>query len=189
MKRSQHKDMGLIRRSMSLALGICVAAGTATAWAEGDPWTAVGSTGVVDETDAAEVSMSAGIASIKPTAPAATTVVLRYNVTSTPDLSDGGVNKAMTVRFLDNGANARVRVRLISYNLSTGVSTTVVPLFDSDTLPPWSSYRQASVSDGCWVAGFDFHANAYYVEVELSRTAADGTPAISIVRIANNDVC
>src|SRR5262249_21758281 len=148
-----------------------------TALAAGDPWTSVGAAGTVKETDLDKVELSGGIASIKSTAPAASTVRLFYNVTTAPDLADGGVNKRLRIRFRDNGPNARVRVFLRSYNLSNGTSQLLLQ-FDSDTLPASPLYRETTVGDGCFTGDshFDFSANAYYLEVEVSRTSSAGQP-------------
>ncbi len=170
----------------SFALFLILA--TTPVFAAGDPWTSVGSAGTVDEADATEVHFSGGIASIKPSAPASSSVTLRYNITSTKDLEDSGVNKSLSVRFRDNGPDARVQLFLKSYNINTGAGTTVLS-FDSNTTASSSSYRMQTVGDGCWKPSFDFHNNAYYIEAILTRTSTLGRPALSIMRVSDIDIC
>jgi hypothetical protein len=157
-------------------------------FAMGDPWTTVGSYGVVDEDDVLDVSFVNGVASINSSAADATNVVLRYNITSTADLNDDGVNKVMSVRFRDNGAQSRVRLFLKGYHLSTG-STRNIMRFDSNDYPAVSNYQMQTVGDGCSGGSLDFEQYAYYIEVHLSRTDATGRPALAIIQLRDNDIC
>jgi hypothetical protein len=154
----------------------------------GDPWTTVGTAGTVDEADLHDVLFVKGIARIKPTAADSSTVVLRYNVTSTADLNDDGVNVAMSVRFRDNGGNARVRLYLRGYNINNGSTITLLSL-DSNDYAAASYYQQQTVQDDCAGVHFDFDNYAYYVEAHLSRTNTTGHPALSIIQIRDNDIC
>lgn len=177
------RKLSSLPRALTLAFLVC--AGNAWALA---PWTTVGSAGVVDEADAAKVSMSAGIAQILPTAPASTTVTLRYNVTATSDLDNGGVNKYLDVRFRDNGANARVVATLREYNYLTGVTNTLLTM-DSNTLPANAGFQIGTAQDGCAGSRFDFDNNAYFIEVVLTRTATTGTPAVAVMTVGDYDIC
>ncbi|AZZ89850.1 hypothetical protein EUZ85_03645 [Hahella sp. KA22] len=157
------------------------------AWAA-SPWTAVGSTGVVDEADAAEVNFSSGVAQISGAAPASSSVTLRYNVTAIADLDNGGVNKRLSARFRDNGSDARVVLSLRQYNYNSGLTTTLLTL-DSNTRPANAAYQTHSVSDGCWTTSFDFSQNAYFIEAVLTRTSTAGSPGLAILRVEDADLC
>jgi hypothetical protein len=142
------------------------------------PWTAAGSTGVVDEgTDAANVVFTSGWATLAP-ALGAGTVELRYNVTATEGLVAGGYDGyLMEARLKDTGTNARVRVQLMEYSLRLGTVQQRM-LIDSDAFPASSSFQVRS-NPACWPAWrFDFNNNAYYVLVTLTRSAAGGDPGI-----------
>ena len=159
-----------------------------SAFAFGDPWTTVGSTGTVDEIDQSEVQFTSGIAMIRASAPSASTVTLRYNITSTADLNDNGFNKVMGVRFRDNGTNARVLLYVKGYNINNGSQVTLMS-FDSDNYAASNSYQYRTVGDGCGSSSFDFQNYAYYVEARLSRTNSTGYPSLSILRMQDIDFC
>ena len=172
------------------------------------PWTAVGSTGVVDESDIDEVEFNKPYAMIKsnPSFKGISTVTLRYNVTAIPDLANGGVAKSLTVRFQDNGENSRVLVYLRRYNIEDGSSADVLSM-DSDSYPSSSSLQTITVNDGCTGERFDFNKYAYYVEVTLLRTTPGlpktgipsigqptislpaGAPIIAALKIEDVDIC
>lgn len=174
--------------SMVVCFALFLIIGTTPVFAVGDPWTSVGSAGTVDEADANKVNFFRGIAGIKSSAPASSSVTLRYNITSTKGLDDGGVDKSMSVRFRDNGPDARVQLFLRSYNINNGINSLVLML-DSNTRASSDSYQMHTVNDGCTGSGFDFKNNAYYVEAILTRTSASGLPALSIMRVNNYDIC
>lgn len=171
-------------RSVILVL---FASAAANAWAL-SPWTCVGSAGTVDEADITKVSLSGGLAQILPTAPASTSVTLRYNVTATSDLDNGGVNKVLDIRFRDNGPTARVVATLKQYDITTGATNTILTM-DSNTMPASAGFQIATAQDGCVGSRFDFVDNAYFVEVVLSRTATTGTPAIAVMMVSDLDIC
>ncbi|WP_020409244.1 hypothetical protein [Hahella ganghwensis] len=188
LKSYTNKNTTRKHRLLNIAgvvLASALTAGTAMA---ASPWTSVGSAGVVDEADLSEFYMSAGFAGILLSAPANATVTLRYNVTATADLENGGVNKRLSARFRDNGPGARVRLYLREYNFLTGVTNTLLTL-DSDAVAPSGSFQTHTVSDGCYSTSFNFSRNAYYVEAILSRTTASGIPNLAIIRVEDVDVC
>lgn len=160
----------------------------ATTPALASPWTSVGSAGTVDEADTGEISLTDGILTFGASAPAAATIVARYNIVATPDLDNGGVNKVMGARFLDNGANANVVLLLRKYNFSTGVTTTLLTL-NSNSFASSGSYQTQSVGDSCTGERFDFYQNAYYIEATISRTTAAGTAGVAIMRVEDIDIC
>lgn len=167
---------------------LLLTASVSVSFAAGSPWTAVASSGTVDESDVSEVQFTRGVATIKNTAPANAVVTLRYNVIATEDLDDGGVNKVLAARFKDNGNNAQVRLELKKYDFNTGV-TTVLLRFDSNSVVPSNVYKTASAGDGCWKESFDFYRYAYYVEATLRRTSTSGYPSLGILKVSDVDVC
>ncbi|OZG74733.1 hypothetical protein BTA51_07100 [Hahella sp. CCB-MM4] len=175
------------RRLISIA-GAAIMTGVAGTALAASPWTSVGSAGVVDEADLSEFFMSSGYTGILPAAPANSSITLRYNVTATGDLENGGVNKRLSARFRDNGPGARVRLYLREYNYLSGTTTTLLSL-DSDTVAPSAGFQTLTVSDGCFSTSFNFTRNAYYIEAILSRTTASGTPNLAILRVEDADVC
>lgn len=158
-----------------------------SAFALGDPWTAVASAGEADEADQHEVVYSAGTAGIAPALSVASTV-LRYNITSTADLNDGGTNLGMRVRFRDNGSAARVIVRLRRYNLNNGTGATLFTL-DSDNYAPSAAFQTQTVTDSCAGLVLDFENNAYFIEATLTRSNTAGTPNLGILQVFNRDIC
>ncbi len=175
------------RRLITIA-GTALMTGLSGSVLAASPWTSVGSAGVVDEVDLSEFYMSFGYAGILPAAPANASVTLRYNVTATGDLENGGVNKRLSARFRDNGPGARVVLYLREYNYLSGATTTLLTL-DSDTVAPSASFQTHTVGDGCYSTSFDFSRNAYYIEAILSRTTASGTPNLAILRVEDADIC
>lgn len=179
----KHK-FGVVHISILLAL-ISI---TPATWAIGDFWTSVASTGTVDEADMSSVTFSQHIAMISSAASPAEEVVLRYNILPIGNLANSGVNKTMSARFRDNGANARVILRLIKTNFASGNSTTVLVL-DSNLFPASSSFQTQTVGDGCWAEVFDFNNNTYHIEASLSRTTAGGLPGLGIIRVDDVPIC
>jgi len=150
-------------------------------------WTAVGSDGTVDEADLSTVALSANSAAVRSTVTNAT-IDIRYNVVAVDGIfGDPRHTKSLTVRFADNGAAARVVVRLQRMEISTGVVTTLVELNSNDYAPSTVAQTQ-TISFNCDGPEFDFQKNIYYIEVQLIKTGASGKPLIHVLQICNS-VC
>lgn len=169
------------------AFVLSIACASFAVLAVGDPWTAVGSSGSVDEDDQDEVDFYSNYARIAFGAPANSSVTLRYNITSTADLDDGGVNKVLKVRYLDNGDNSRIVIKLRSYSINSGSTATLLS-FDSNDYSG-TSYQSRTVGDGCWKPSFDFQKYAYYIEATLSRTSTTGIPVLAALQVSDIDIC
>ena len=146
-----------------------------------EPWTSVGSTGVVDDGDLNDVYQSLSRAGIKWSTPGGTSAYIRYNVTAI----DGLVNKLdgyrLGMRFRDNG-NGRVYARLIEHNKDTGAHFVRMWL-DSNTFPAAAGFQYRSKVT-CWPAwSFNFSRNAYYIEVYLRKDTTDGLADVSQLRL------
>lgn len=148
-------------------------------------WGSVGSTGILDEACYANVRLNFLDARLAPGATQAT-CTLRYQISDTFGLDSGqSYTVFLNSHLLDNGAYARVEVRLRSYAIFTG-STALLTTINSDTatgstLP--NGYRSIN-SGNCFTLNFNrFH---YWVEVTLVRlasptTSGPGMPAIARV--------
>lgn len=158
---------------LATVLALC---GTALA-AQANIWTTVGSTGVVDDTDTGIVEFINGEARVRAVAPAGSLLNLRYNVVQLPGF-DGPGSYTLRVRFRDNGAGARVQVNLRRYN-TTG-TTTQVAGFDSNAFPAAVGYQ---TRERCINVDWDFNAGAYFLDVEMAKSAAAGTPGLATVQL------
>jgi hypothetical protein len=161
------------------ALGALLFGSVANALAEVDehkPWTAVASTGTVDEADAGIVSLSSGTATVT----AVGTLDIRYNVVAVDGVFSPGDGIQMAVRFLDNGVSARVKLTLYQYNIASGVGTPILT-FDSDGFPAAGGYQDQTIAL-CGPPWLDFVNNAYYVQASVSKTAAGGSAGLAIIQ-------
>ncbi|MCI0423392.1 MAG: hypothetical protein L0312_29945 [Acidobacteria bacterium] len=192
--------------SLSFALLALMAAAT-TISAQSPPfkfWTTVGSAGTVDEADQNKVVYSGGIVAfpellapptnlaLAPNLPLETVqAVIRYNVTAVDGLFEPGARLCMQTRFRDDGDRARVLLRLVEYNIFTGVTTTRLT-FDSNTVPAQANFQTNSASTN-WTT-FDFFQNAYYVEAVLTKQQpiitpfGGGRPGLGIIQISKCSV-
>lgn len=147
----------------------------------GNNWNAVGAVGTPDEASAATVDFSGQYARIKSTAPAATTVVLRYDLVNTWDAYDRvPAAPRLQARFQDNGASARVKLTLRGYNRTTGV-TSLLTTLDSASFPGTGYQTQWSAPSA---VPMDFATSVYWIEAELSRTDATGVATVAAVAVA-----
>ena len=166
----------LARRAGLAAAVLVVCAGPATAQVH--PWTAAGSTGVVDDTDTGIVDFINGEARVRAAAVAGSVLNLRYNVVSLQGLSGFG-QYLLRVRFRDNGAAARVQLNLRRYNQATGLLSQVAA-FDSNAYPAAVGYQTRQI---CLVHNWDFNAGPYYIEAALTKSGGTGQPAVGTIQI------
>ncbi|HOI94204.1 MAG TPA: hypothetical protein PK250_05800 [Syntrophobacter fumaroxidans] len=172
-------------RSLRAAFGAVLALillSPAAAFCDDQVWTTVASAGTVDERDLGRVSFNGPLATVKSAAPSS--VVIRYNVVALDDLSDDDDCLRMSVRFRDNGAASRVVVRLKRFSLSSGTTSTLLTM-DSDRYNSNVGFQTRTV--GRCASTLDFEANAYFIEAELTRSAAAGTPALAAIKIYSTD--
>lgn len=147
----------------------------------------VGSTGTVDPNSTNLVRYIDGRVELRSDAPVGSTAFIRYNVLPVRDLTadlEGIDFRVFAARFLDNGAG-HVFLALKQYNISTGVIT-VLMTFDSNASSPSSSYQEGN-TPGNPTFNFTFADSqafnptdsVYYVEAQLSRTAAGGQAGLA----------
>jgi len=152
--------------------------GTERAHAVWRDWTTIGAVGTVDERDQGMQAIN-GWVHIREDVTG--TLNLRYNVTAVDGLF-GGEGVELGVRFIDNGADAQVVVRLQQYALETGDGTTLLTL-DSNEFSARDEF-QLQTEVACGVR-FNFFPYAYYLDVELRKTHATGRPALAIIQLAS----
>jgi hypothetical protein len=141
-------------------------------------WTSVGSAGTVDEADLAIFDTTGAQVRIIAGSGVPASVVVRYNVVNIPGIAGEGT--AMTVRFRDNGAGARVLAILKQVSFTTGMTTNVFTI-DSNTFPSSADFQNQSEFSCDF--GFDFNDNAYYIEATLTRSSEAAAPALQLLRI------
>jgi hypothetical protein len=143
------------------------------------PWTAAGSTGVVDESSVGRYSFTnasagflGGIASINP-------LELRYNVTNTYDNNSNPAAPGWTT--LELGAQAPggsvVGAFLYKVNLCTGAQTLLC-----------STRVNQAAAGTCTKCSFaagsiDFNKAVYYVRATISRTTPNEIPILHTLRV------
>jgi hypothetical protein len=148
-----------------------------------EAWTTVGSAGTVDEEDAGRVAFREGVAELRADAPAQTQAEIRYNVVAVDGLF-GGSARRLVVRYLDNGAEAQVIVRLKSYDIFTGATVTLLT-FDSNAFAPAAGFQAHGLMVCAPGWEFNFSTKAYFVEVQLIKTGVQGNAAIGIVQLSS----
>lgn len=172
-------------RNVCLAL-IAVAVLALSAPVQAQTW--VGSTGTVDPNSTSLVKYIDGKVELRNDAPVGATAFIRYNVLPVRDLNTNlvsGETRSFDARFLDDGSG-HVFLSLKQVNMLTGDITTLLTL-DSNASAPSTSYQEGFTNPG--LGAFDFHFAdstthnpddcVYYVEVQLSRTAAGGQAGLA----------
>jgi hypothetical protein len=147
----------------------------------------VGSTGTVDPNSTNLVKYINGRVELRNDAPVGSVAFIRYNVLPVRDLATDLTSieyRVFDARFLDDGAG-HVFLSLIQQNLSTGALTTLMT-FDSNASSPSASYQRGNTPGNptfnfIWAdsEGFDPSDNVYYVEAQLSRSAAGGQAGLA----------
>ena len=167
-----------LRRAAALAATIALAATSAQAI---EAWSAAGTTGAIDDGSTTLLQLSG--TTIQFQAGKIGTATVRYQVADVfPDAANPSP-KWLGLRFRDSGLDSRIRATLYQQNWTTGLVTSLGPVWDSDTMAASASFQSAWRSD-CTLA-LDFYNNSYWVDVTLTRTTTVGTPAVQQVRMDN----
>ncbi|HYH46253.1 MAG TPA: hypothetical protein VEG34_11260 [Thermoanaerobaculia bacterium] len=151
------------------ALALCPLA------AQADHWTAVASTGAMDESAAGifqfngpSLSYLGGGASLLP-------IVARYNVTNTSGTELPAWN-TLELGYLDLNATGAVQARLIQVRPCNGAQQVLCTVVSAD--------NTAATCRSCTFANqVDFANFLYYVEVTLTRQNAATNPAALTLRV------
>lgn len=186
-----------ISRLVSIALFLLLFFQAITTFAQDRCWTTAGSAGTVDESSLGNVELNpyitsslplliidSSVAGVKKSVTKAT-VNIYYNVVAVEGVFGGQDNKKdLTVRFVDNGMNSQVIVKLKRKDIFTGTIT------DLATLDSNSTGFTASTSPQTQAVGFNlnepelnFAKNIYYIEVSLIKTGVTGDPRIHAIQI------
>jgi hypothetical protein len=147
----------------------------------------VGSTGTVDPNSTNLVKYIDGRVELRNDAPVGSVAFIRYNVLPVRDLATDLSDieyRVFAARFLDDGAG-HVFLSLKQVNLSTGVITTLMT-FDSNASSPSASYQEGNTPGNptfnfTWADSEAFNPtdSVYYVEAQLSRSAAGGQAGLA----------
>src|SRR3954452_9601851 len=159
-------------------------------------WTAIGSTGTIDESDVAKIALNSdSSAEIRPTI-SSTSAKIPFNLTAVsaiepppPGQISGGL--IFSMRFRDNGAGAHIiatlkRVALNGFSPNLAQATTTLATIDSDLEPASNTWQTAWAQHStCCRAGqgLSFLNDGYFVEVQLIKNNSSGTPAIMGVQL------
>jgi len=138
------------------------------------PWTAVASTGVLDESAAgiyAAGTTDLGYSPVGSLAP----IVARYNVTNTWS-TDTPPWTILELGYFDNSAASAVNAVLFKVDPCTGSQTVVCSVTSFDSA--------SSTCNSCqFAAGINFATNLYYVQVTITRNTAAVSPKALTLRI------
>jgi hypothetical protein len=177
-------QMAALRVALPPAVGEFTSALLIPSPPSSSPNTIVGSSGAVDDSNLTQYEIRNQFATIKDSISSAT-VTYRYNLPAAGRFKNcASCVYGLRIRYRDTGVNQRVIVRLKAARLGVdGIET--LYQFDSDGLdtngtesPPNSSANQTH--NACLVMPADHlkHGNySYYLEVEIQKTANDGTPS------------
>jgi hypothetical protein len=186
MKNSLMK-IAIRGKALCLALALLTTVGSSEAQVIGEkPWTTVGAAGTVSAGDTNDVAyFTGGWVGLSSTASSAR---IRYNVVAVDGLLESGIvltRPRLTVKFLDNGPNAHVRVTLKDFDLnnSLGFGANLMTL-DSDNYAADDLFQTETVSCAFAPFTFDFVNKGYFIEVELDRPAgSNGKVGLAVMQL------
>lgn len=188
--KSSFLKLAIRSKALCLVLTLLTAAGSSRAQVLGDkPWTTVGAAGTVSPGDTNDVAyFTGGWVGLTNTASFAR---IRYNVVAVDGLLESAIvltRPRLTVKFLDNGPNAHVRVTLkeLDLNNSLGFGAHLMTLY-SDNFAADDSFQTQTTS--CpFLFAFDFVNKAYFLEVELERPAgSNGQVGLAVMQLGMTD--
>lgn len=139
-------------------------------------WTAIPSTGAIDESSLGAYSMNGP--NLSHVAGSLTPIVARYNVTNTYGGGDDDTPPwtRLELGYFDNSVGGQVRATLYRVDPCTGNQIAICTVVSADN--PGSTCLPCSIT-----AGIDFSQFLYYVEVLVTRNAAGVTPIARTLRI------
>ncbi|HEX2643853.1 MAG TPA: hypothetical protein VHU81_12745 [Thermoanaerobaculia bacterium] len=157
---------------VTLALGILLAL---PPMAQAEHWTAVGSTGTVDESASGFYGFGATSAGYRAGSTALTSAVFRYNVTNTSGQEIAPWNE-FELGYFDNGATGQVLAQFFQVNPCTGARTLICSITSQDS--PTANCARCTFG-----TAIDFSKFLYYVEVTVSRSNSAALPTANTLRI------
>ena len=178
-------------RTLPLVLSLATLASSASAQ---QCWVAAGGSATVDEAEFANASQSGVGLAVKSTAPLPALVRARASVTGiifqADPTADPQKKLHLALQYLDNGPGARVRAFLNEVTLGTAVYREIL-VFDSDAYPPSASYQTRQVSSPTCRRDNVLYVmtSLNYVNLELTKTTADGAVGVRIMRVCQGYDC
>jgi hypothetical protein len=152
------------------------------------PWTALGSTGTIDEDSLASSSVSNFVLGFSPGSTG--TVTARYNITPTHDLARfcPATSSHIAIRFRDEddvGGAEQVILTVHQSNIASGGNNTIFTFDSNVSAQPLGAAFQTFSADPA--IDFDFNSNIYWVEVQVIRSTATGFVNFASVQISESD--
>jgi hypothetical protein len=138
-------------------------------------WTAVASTGTMDESATGLFQFNGPMLSYLPASPSTAPVVARYNVTNTSGL-DKPAWSLLELGYLDLNAGGAVQARLIQVRPCNGAQQVLCTVVSGDSTA--ATCRRCEFTDQ-----IDFSSFLYYVEVTLTRLTLGANPAAITLRV------
>lgn len=158
------------------SLVLAVLLGALPAAAATGIWSAVGSTGVVDESAVGIYSFGSTNLTYLPASASLAPIVARYNVTKTWGASDTPPWSVLEMGYFDSSPLSAVQVDLIQVNPCTGSQVVLCSMTSLDAT--------AATCNRCvFTAPINFATNLYYVQVTLSRTSNAVSPQLLTLNI------
>jgi hypothetical protein len=165
----------LVRWTLA-SLVLAVLLGALPAAAATGIWTAVGSTGVVDESAAGIYSFVSTNLTYLPASASLSPIVARYNVTKTWGASDTPPWTVVEMGYFDNSPASAVQVDFIQVNPCTGGQVVLCSMTSLDAT--------AATCNRCsFMAPVNFATNLYYIQVTLTRTSSAVSPQLLTLNI------
>ncbi len=140
--------------------------------AQTGPWTAVGSTGVVDESAFGIYAFGSTDLGYNPASASTAPIVARYNVAT--DFGDP-VWDNLELGYFDNAPGSAVSAVLYRVDRCTGNRVAVCTINSIDSA--------VATCRTCSFGSIDPDNFLYYVEVTITRNAANLTPSVRSLRI------
>ena len=170
------------RGLVGCALAVGMMASPATVFASDRAWTSSGNTGIVDDSNQAQVFLDVQRVRLAAGVQSAT---VRYNVTATEGLFVGP-DKTLTVRFYKPNVYTVITARLWYEEIATGAMGTLM-FFDSSLFAPNAAVQTQSVTANL-ATDFNFETRVYWIEVGLFRTTGPngqllGDPRLDLLQI------
>jgi len=156
------------------------------------PWTTTGSSGTIDADSLSSAAVTNFVLGFK--AATTGTVIARYNITPTKDLSRfcPASSSRITIRFRDEddvGSVEQVLLTIHSTNILSGGDTTIFTFDSNASSQPAGAAFQTFTTDA--PIDFDFSQNVYWIDARISRSNANGFVNLGSVQISesNGTVC
>jgi len=160
----------------ALLLGLGLLLASLPAAAVIGSWTAVGSTGVVDESALSFYSFGSTNLGYSPASASVAPIIARFNVTNTLQTSDTPPWNTLELGSFDNSPLSSVRADLIQVTPCTGVQTVLCSVTSND--------NAASTCKPCtFTAPINFATNVYYIQVTISRSVATVSPQLLTLKL------